>query len=111
MDIGVSIGSKSLTINVGNPDRSDVSHVVKSIIDFGMEFGVDLTPLKIEKLIPKMIRGVAGCEGGCPANAKSLVREGFGDFSLSYIEGGILSASQTIGNGKTLSIKIFPEFD
>ncbi len=111
MNIDVSVGNETLTINVENPHDFNISHVIKSIVDFGLKSGIDLTGLKIEKLIPGMVRGVAGCEGGCPSNARSLVRQGFGDFSLSYIEGGILSAVHNIGNGKALSVKVFPDFD
>ncbi len=111
MDIDVSIGSETLTVSVENPYKLDVSHVTKNITGFGSKIGVDLTVLKIEKLISRMIRGVAGCEGGCPSDAKSLVREGFEGFSISYIEGGILSAVHTLGNSDSLSIKVFPEFN
>ena len=110
MDIDIRIDCESLTITVENPHRFDVSHVVQRIYDFGMKFGVDLNALKIGKLIPEMVRGVAGCEGGCPADAKSLVRTGFGDFTLAYIEGGILSASYNLDNGKLFELKIFPDF-
>ncbi len=111
MDIVVSIEKESLTVNIENPHDSDISSAVESIVDFGMKFGIDLAPLELGKLIPRMVRGVAGCEGGCPSDAKSLVNEGFGNFSLSYVEGGILSAVHNLGNGKSFSIKIFPEFD
>lgn len=111
MDIDISIGNETLTINVENPHNFNVSHVIKSIVDFGLKSGIDITGLKIEKLIPRMVRGVAGCEGGCPSHAKSLVKQGLGDFSLSYIEGGILSAVHNLENGKPLEVKIFPEFD
>jgi hypothetical protein len=111
MDIDVSINGKSLPINIENPYRLDMSDILRTIVDFGKEFGVDLTPLEIEKLIPRMIRGVAGCEGGCPSDAKSLVREGFGDFKIEYVEGGILTAVQTLDNGMPLEVKVFPDFD
>ncbi len=111
MDIDVSIGNESLTIKVESPYMLDISHAAKNILDFGMKVGVDLSELKIEKLIPRMVKGVAGCEGGCPSDAKSLVREGFGGFNISYIEGGILSAVHGLENGKSLSVKIFPEFE
>ncbi len=111
MDIGVSIGKESLDVNISNPHKIDLDKVVKNIVEFGSKFEIDLAGLKIERLIPKMIRGVAGCEGGCPADAQSLVRQGFGSFNLSYIEGGILSAVCTLDNGKPFSVKIFPEFD
>lgn len=111
MEIDISIGSESMTVNIGNPHKSDLAHVEKTIIDFGMKFGIDLTALKTERLVSRMVKGVAGCEGGCPADAKDIVRQGFGDFSLSYTEGGILSAVHILENGKHLNIKIFPEFD
>lgn len=111
MDISVSIGDESLSINIENPFRFDLKSVLTEITDFGYKSDIDLTQFEIDNLIPRMIRGVAGCEGGCPSDAKSLVREGFGKFNLSYIEGGILTASHTIENGKILQIKIFPEFD
>ncbi len=57
-----------------------------------------------------MVRGIAGCEAGCPADAKGFVSRGFRDFTLEYIEGGILSAKAATRNGKTLHIRIFPEF-
>jgi len=111
MDIDVSINNESITINIENPHRFDLSQVTERIVDFGMKQGISLSELRIEKLIPRMIRGVAGCEGGCPSDAKSLVREGFGDFNLSYIEGGILLAVHALEKSKSLEVKIFPEFD
>ena len=57
-----------------------------------------------------MVRGIAGCERGCPADAKEFVRRGFKEFSLAYVEGGILTAKAVIGNNKELSIKMFPDF-
>jgi hypothetical protein len=111
MDIDVKIDKESLNINIDNPYRFDISRVTKNIIDFGKKTGVDLSQLKIDKLILKMIRGVAGCEEGCPADAKSLVREGFENFAISYVEGGILTAVHTLENGKPLEVKVFPEFN
>jgi hypothetical protein len=66
--------------------------------------------LALEELLPRMVRGVAGCESGCPANAKSLVRSGFRDYRLEYIDGGILTAARDVAPGERLEIKIFPEF-
>lgn len=110
MDIDVSIGKESLPISIENPHRFDLDSVVKNVIEFGSKLGVDLGPLNIDKLIPRMIRGVAGCEGGCPSDAMSLVRQGFGQFDLSYVEGGILTAANSLDNGKPLEIKVFPDF-
>ncbi len=111
MDIDVSINGESLSIEVDNPYKVDAVQTAGEIIDFGRKFEVDLSPLEIEKLIPRMIRGVAGCEGGCPSDAMSMVREGFGGFKIQYVEGGILTAVQTLENGKPLEVKIFPDFD
>ena len=110
MDIDVSVGKESLTINVENPHGSDLSSAVAGIVDFSMKQGIDVTALELEKLIPRMVKGVSGCQDGCPSNAKSLVREGFGNFSLAYVEGGILSAVHNLENGNTFSVKVFPEF-
>lgn len=111
MNIDISIDRESLAIDVENPYKFDLTLFMKNILDFGVESGVDLAPLKIEKLILRMIHGVAGCENGCPSDAKSLVRQGFDSFSISYIEGGILSAVHSLKNGKSFSIKLFPDFD
>lgn len=111
MEIDISIGSQSFSLDVADPFKFDAANDTRDIIDFGSKNGVDLAALDIEKLIPRMIRGVAGCESGCPSDAKSLVSDGFGDFNLSYIEGGILSAVQKLDDGKEVSVRIFPDFD
>lgn len=110
MEIDVSIGEDSLSLNIQDHFRFSDSGEISRLIDFGSSLGVDMLNLDVDKLIPRMIRGVAGCEGGCPADAKSLVKEGFGNFQLSYIEGGILSAVCELNGGKSLNVKIFPEF-
>jgi hypothetical protein len=111
MDIDISIGKESFTINIDNPYHFDLSAVMRNVVDFGKDRGMDIKGLRIEQLIPRMIRGVAGCEGGCPSDAKSFIREGFGNFNLSYVEGGILKAEHPLDNGERLQIKVFPEFD
>lgn len=111
MDIDVSINGESLSVSIENPHSFDLAQVTEDIIGFGKKYGVDLGPLEMENLIPRMIRGVAGCESGCPADAQSLVRQGFGSFSLSYIEGGILTAVHTLQNGTPVEVKVFPDFD
>lgn len=111
MDIDVSISSESMSINVDNPHRFDMARHTENIMNFGRKLGLDLSPYEIEKLIPRMIRGVSGCEGGCPSDAKSLVRDGFGVFNLSYVEGGILTAIHKLENGNPLEVKVFPDFD
>lgn len=111
MDIDIKIGKESVTINIENPYRFDLNQVTERIRDFGKMSGCDLSDVNLEGLIQRMIRGVAGCEAGCPSNAKSLVRKGFNGFSLSYIEGGILSAEARLKNGQVLTLKVFPEFN
>ncbi|MBI5099047.1 MAG: hypothetical protein HZB30_07375 [Nitrospirae bacterium] len=111
MDIDIMIGDKSLTISLENAHRFDLAKLMENVINFGTNAGADITGLRIEKLIPRMIKGVAGCEGGCPSDAKGFAREGFGNFNLSYVEGGILKAEQLLDNGEQLQIKVFPEFD
>jgi hypothetical protein len=110
LDIDIRIGDESMSLDIENPHRFNVADVMGDIMNFGKKSNVDLTPLEIDRLIPKMIRGVAGCEGGCPADAKSLVKEGFGKFHLEYVEGGILTANQSLENNSVLQIKIFPDF-
>lgn len=111
MEIDVTIGDQSININVHNPHEFKQSDDMQSILEFGSSLGVDMVAIEVDRLIPRMITGVAGCEGGCPADAQSLVRDGFGRFDLCYIEGGILSAECNLKNGSSLSVKIFPDFD
>jgi hypothetical protein len=111
MDIDIRIGKEALTLNIENPHRFDFPQVLQSIVDFGAQKGIDIKEIGIPQLIPRMIRGVAGCEGGCPSDAKGVVREGFRNFHLSYIEGGILKAVYRAAHGESLEIRIFPEFD
>jgi len=82
MDIDVRIGDESLTINIQNPHRFDLKQVVSDIRGFAEKAGHDLRDTDLDGLIPRMIKGVAGCEAGCPADAKGLVRSGFDGFKL-----------------------------
>ncbi|KJR43992.1 hypothetical protein MCHI_000109 [Candidatus Magnetoovum chiemensis] len=79
-------------------------------MELGSKAGAKLNNNEIESLMQKMIKGVAGCEHGCPADAKSLVYTGFKDYKLTYTDGGILSASCVLKNNETMDIKIFPGF-
>ena len=110
MDLDIRIGNESLPVNIENPFRFDISAVMNSIIEFGNKNEVTLGAYELDKLIPIMIKGVAGCEAGCPADAHNVVREGFGNFKLEYVEGGILTAIQTIENSKELELKLFPDY-
>ncbi len=110
MELDVSDGSKSLSIPIENPFRLDVDATVRQIEAFLSSRGAAANGLDIRGLLPKMVKGIAGCEGGCPADAKSLVSRGFKNFKLAYIEGGILEARATTENGKNLAFKMFPDF-
>ncbi|MFZ3123045.1 MAG: hypothetical protein WA104_06805 [Thermodesulfovibrionales bacterium] len=109
MEISVSIGSDSISIAIENPFRIDLDSVVGQIEAFCSLKGAALN-VDVRGLIPQMVRGIAGCERGCPADAKEFVHRGFKEFSLAYVEGGIITAKAVIGNNKELSIKMFPDF-
>lgn len=110
MDLDVIIDQDVLSIHINNPFRLDIEDIFKKIEEFANKKGVSLSEFDIKGLIPKMVRGIAGCEGGCPANALQLVESGFENFKLSYIEGGILVAKAYLSNEKSIELKMFPEF-
>lgn len=110
MELDVSLNSDSISIPIGNPYSVDVDQVAAKIENFASAREMSLAGIDIRGLIPKMIRGIAGCEGGCPANAKSLVKSGYENFELEYIEGGILSARATTDGGAVFELKMFPDF-
>ncbi len=109
MELEVSFGEESITLNVENPFRLDPEEIGWKIRHFAEEKGLSLEGLDIEGLLPRMVKGVYGCEEGCPADAKKLVTEGHTGFWLEYIEGGILKAVAE-GTEPVFSIKVFPEF-
>ena len=114
MDIEISYGNDSLHLEVENPHKMNSAKVAQQITDFLQKKGIDkanIEVLSLVELLPKMVRGVAGCESGCPANAYSLVRSGFLKYKLEYIDGGILTANHGVHNGKgMITIKVFPDF-
>ncbi|MDA8432208.1 MAG: hypothetical protein M0Z60_04495 [Nitrospiraceae bacterium] len=110
MLLDVIIDKDSLPIQIPDPFHPDLDGIVGSIGRFAGEKGTDLSGLDIRGLIPEMIRGIAGCESGCPANAKGLVSKGFRSFDLEYIEGGILSARASAGEDRCFYLKMFPDF-
>ncbi|UCH79882.1 MAG: hypothetical protein JSW20_09000 [Nitrospiraceae bacterium] len=110
MDLDIRIGNNSLPVDIKNPFRFDISAVMNDIIEFGNKNKVALESYELDKLITRMIKGVAGCEAGCPSDAHNVVRQGFGNFKLEYVEGGILTAVQHLENSRELEIKIFPDF-
>jgi hypothetical protein len=110
MDLDVIIDQNVLSIHIDNPFRLDIEDIFQKIDEFANKKGISLNGLDIKGLIPKMVRGIAGCEGGCPANALQLVESGFKNFNLSYIEGGILIAKAQTSQGSPIELKMFPEF-
>ena len=110
MEMDVRVGKESVSIPIENPFRIDLEALVGRIETFVEAKGAKVNGLDLRGLLPRMIKGIAGCEAGCPSDAKGFVSRGFKDFSLEYIEGGILSATAKTGNGQTLCIKLFPDF-
>jgi hypothetical protein len=110
MELDVKIGSDSLSIPISNPFQLELDSMVGKIAAFASSRNVDLGSLDIRDLIPKMVKGIAGCERGCPADAKGLVSRGISGFKLEYIEGGILSAAATTPSGTVIHLKMFPDF-
>ncbi len=110
MELVIRIDKDSISITIDNPFRLDLDSIITKIDRFLASKGDGLNGTDIRGLLPRMVKGIAGCEAGCPANAKDLVSRGYRNFELEYIEGGILSAQAKLGNGKTLQVKMFPEF-
>ncbi|MDH4232534.1 MAG: hypothetical protein OEW04_10980 [Nitrospirota bacterium] len=110
MELDVKLGGDSLSIPISNPFQLDMPSMMEKIESFATAKGIKLDSLDIAGLIPKMVKGIAGCERGCPADAKGLVSRGVNDFELEYIEGGILSANAKTAGGAPVQIKMFPDF-
>lgn len=114
MDLEINYANDGLHLEVENPYKMDVKKVASEMEEFLKSKGLgdaSIKELYFVDLLPKMVRGVAGCEAGCPANAHSLVRSGFRKYFLEYIEGGILSAKHSFDNeSQTMEIKVFPDF-
>ena len=110
MELDVSDGAKSVSIPIENPFHVDVEATVLRVESFFSSQGTAVTGLDIRGLLPKMIKGIAGCEGGCPADAKSFVSRGYKNFALAYIEGGILQARASTDEGKHIVVRMFPDF-
>jgi hypothetical protein len=110
MVLDVIVDNSAVTIEIENPFHPDLDGIMGQIDRAASSHAIDLRGLDIRGLIPKMIEGIAGCERGCPANAKGFVARGFKNFTLQYIEGGILSAHASVGDGRALALKMFPDF-
>lgn len=110
MTLDVSIDKDSMSVEITDPFRLDLDAIAGKIDQFASSRGIAIAGLDVRGLIPEMIKGIAGCERGCPADAKGLVSKGFKDFELQYIEGGILSARRPLADGSFLYLKMFPDF-
>jgi hypothetical protein len=110
MILDVLVDKDSATFDIGDPFHADISAIVGRIREFVHAKGADISGLDIQELIPKMIKGIAGCEKGCPADAKGIVSRGFVGFELQYIEGGILSAHALLKHNRHFYLKMFPDF-
>jgi len=110
MELDVSIDNESLSVPISNPFRIDADGVVEKITEFAILKDAVIDNLNIKGLLPRMVRGITGCENGCPANALQFVAAGYNNFKLAYVEGGILTANAVTKNGKAISLKMFPDF-
>lgn len=110
MELDVRLEADSLSIPIENPFRMDLEAVVASIESFLAARGAAAGGLDLRGLLPKMVKGIAGCEAGCPSDAKGFVSRGFLSYRLEYIEGGILSAASKTADGRSLQIRMFPDF-
>lgn len=109
MLLDVSIKGESLSVEISDPFRYDLDDIHGRIESFVSSKSVNLDGADIKGLIPKLVRGIAGCEAGCPADAHTLVSRGYKGFSLEYVEGGILVAETRLDNA-SLVLKMFPDF-
>jgi hypothetical protein len=110
MELDVKIAGNSLSIPIPDPFRLDLESAVAKIESFLSAQGATAAGLDFRGLLPKLIKGIAGCESGCPADAQRFVTRGFTNFKLAYIEGGILQAQAKTENGKDVSLRMFPDF-
>ncbi len=110
MELDVSLDKNSFAIHIDDPFRLDADAIAHEIEEFMTSKEDSASGLDIKGLLPRMVKGIAGCEKGCPADAKGLVSRGHDDFEIAYIEGGILSARAVTGKGNVLYLKMFPEF-
>lgn len=110
MILEAKVQDTAVTIPVDDVFRADIESIHARIQDLAASKGDDVSSLDIRGLLPAMIKGIAGCERGCPADAKSLIAKGYKSFDLRYVEGGILTAQTKTQHGSVLSLKMFPDF-
>jgi len=110
MLLDVNINGESLEVEITDPFSYDLEGIHCRISEFASSRGVRLGGADIKGLIPRLVRGIAGCEGGCPADAHTLVARGYKSFRLAYVDGGILVAEAPLGGEASLVLRMFPDF-
>ena len=110
MVLDVVIDDASVTIQIAEAFRPDIEAIIAEIERVAISKGTDIAALDLRGLVLQMIRGIAGCESGCPADAKGLITRGYNGFDLNYVEGGILTARTKTGAGSVINLKMFPDF-
>lgn len=110
MDIDVKYGEATLPLIVEDPFHMDLETVSATIENFLKPHGLRPSELHLRELLPGMVRGICGCQSGCPADAQGFVRRGCREYRLEYIEGGILKAVLDTPDDCPLEIRMFPEF-
>jgi hypothetical protein len=110
VELDIRMENDSLSVAIDNPFHLDLLTIAMNIEGFLVARGARLDGIDIQGLLPRMITGIAGCERGCPADAKSLVSGGYKNFKITYIDGGILSAEAVTENNKSFSLRLFPDF-
>ncbi|HMK42982.1 MAG TPA: hypothetical protein VK445_02470 [Dissulfurispiraceae bacterium] len=110
MLLEASFDGASASMPIADPFRPDLDGIIARIQELAASNHTSVAALDLRGLIQQMIRGIAGCERGCPADAKGLISRGYEGFSLQYIEGGILTAQTTLDQNKKLVLKMFPDF-
>ena len=110
MVLEIIIDDASVTVQMAEAFRPDIEDIMAKIERIAISRGADIAALDVRGLILQMIRGIAGCESGCPADAKGLIARGYNGFDLKYVEGGILTAHTKTGAGSVINLKMFPDF-
>ncbi len=110
MELDARLNGRSISIPIADPFHLDLAVITGKIRELAAGQGVSVAGLDVDGLVPMMVRGVAGCEAGCPADAKGIVERGHRNFRLEYVEGGILTAQADMKEGGTLMLKLFPDF-
>ncbi len=110
MVLEIVIDGASVIVQIAEAFRPDIEGIIAQIERIAISKGADIAALDVRGLVLQMIRGIAGCEGGCPADAKGLIARGYKGFDLNYVEGGILTARTKNEAGSVINLKMFPDF-